>query len=145
MKYTKPSIISLKKARYDDADILLRIKNDKDVRHFSIISHKKIRKEAHLRWLREKLYGGKTHLFIILKDGKVAGDVRFDCGKEIEVSIRLLPKFRSKGIGKTILAALPFKMTAKIVDENIHSLNLFTSCGFRFHEYKKGYYILRKT
>lgn len=142
----RQDVIRLRPATMDDADFLLKVKNDKDVRAHSIVTHDKIKKRNHMKWLRERLTDGKTALFVIYKDGKMAGDVRFDGGRETEISIRLLPQFRQKGIATAIVRTLSFPgMMAKVVEGNIPSLNVFVTSGYKFRSYKDGAYILEKS
>jgi len=129
-----------------DADFLLKVKNDKDVRANSIVTHDKIKKRNHMKWLRERLSDGKTALFVIYKNGKMAGDVRFDCGRETEISIRLLPQFRQKGIATAIVRTFSYPgMMAKVVEGNVPSMNVFVTNGYKFRSYKDGVYILAKS
>lgn len=132
-------MIEYKKAEITDAVFLLRLKNQKDVRRYSIVSKNLIKKHDHIKWLLERLR--KSDLFlIILSDRRPIGDVRIE---NLEISIRIMPKYRGMGIGKAAINEFKeLANTAKIVEGNIKSMNLFIKCGFKFKSYKKGVYTL---
>jgi len=136
--------IRLRPATIKDANILLEWKNDPTMRKFSIKTHDEIKLEDHLKWLEKHL----SEIYIIedadnlLYDGIAYGDIRFEGD---EIAIKLDPKFRGAGIGSRALhLAMKMKkhLVAKIVNGNIASMNLFTSCGFKFKSYEDGYYVL---
>lgn len=139
--------ITYRPARFTDASDLINIKNDPDVRRFSIVTQDVIRWENHIRWLMNKLADPHhTRLFCIVYKGQVIGDVRLDISSEVEVSIRLLPEFRGKGIGEksvrwiTRCAAKAYPrlgITAKIVDGNKPSMATFLKVGYEV-KYKDG-------
>ncbi len=107
--------------------------------------------ENHLAWFKEKVHSPHSHLFIALNEkAEKIGIIRFDRQKEApsgdgeeeeeaEVSINLNPLFRSQGYGAMVLqqaldlyfANFPVqKIFARIMPENIVSLNLFRKMGF---------------
>jgi len=136
----------IRPARMKDADALLDIKNDYDVRQFSIVTKDEIRREDHLRWLERALNNPDVRLFCICHGGGyVVGDVRLDvlAKDSIELSVRIRPSFRRIGIGigtfalafaiteAKKIAGDKVKLMAKIVDGNAASMALFKSVGFR--------------
>lgn len=129
-----------------DAEFLLKVKNDYDVRMNSIVTHRRIRREAHIDWLQRKLKDKKSALYVITVDNRRAGDVRLDDRHDgtHEISIRLLPKYRSTGIGRMVIRRFDQSLIAKFVEGNIPSMNLFIKCGYVFRSYRDGVYIMEK-
>jgi RimJ/RimL family protein N-acetyltransferase len=130
--------IAIRKAKIEDAVRLLEIKNDPDVMRYSIFSKKPIKFEHHIKWLEDRIDNEKVQLYVIFNEGSLVGDIRFDIEEEIEVSVRIDPRFRNQGIGTTILndlgkyiRGLHFKpMVCRIIKYNLASLKLFLKCGF---------------
>lgn len=139
MRTIYPSKLRLRWAEMADADFLLSVKNDPVVRKFSIVSKDRIRRADHLVWLEKAVKDPKRKFYVIEYGETRIGDVRFDIGKEIEVSIRIAKRWRKCGVGKAIIPFACWAMAsvypkkdfiAKIVDGNVASRRLFESCGF---------------
>lgn len=137
--------VSLRAARLSDSAQLLGWKNDPDVRRFSIVTEDIIGPVAHERWLNERMR--RLGLFVISYENVDCGDIRFDFAKnETEVSIRIAPQFRSKGIASAVIGiACPLiqnwygtPLVAKVVVGNLYSMRLFTKYGFELVERKKS-------
>lgn len=132
--------VEYRPARYTDAADLFEIKNDPDVRRFSIVTKDRILWENHIKWLTKKLKDESVQIYCIVYKGFVLGDVRLDLGKdEIEVSIRLLPQARGQGVGsKSVRRATEHaeriakgrRITAKILANNVPSMRTFKRVGF---------------
>jgi RimJ/RimL family protein N-acetyltransferase len=118
----------------DDADFLLGLKNDPEMRRFAVVTHKKIRQKDHIEWL-------KNHLHEIRIIGNKQGMVRISDDRE--VSINIAPQFRGKGLASKVLAQLSDGLWAKIVNGNVASMRLFLQNGFMITDYKEGYYVLK--
>ena len=134
MKYT------LRKATLEDANKLLRWKNDYTVRKYSIASNERIKKENHIRWLKKNI-----DKIQIITDGKIDyGDIRLTD----EIAIKIDKKYRGKGIGDWAIKQVKGDYVAKIVDGNVCSMRLFIKNGYLpvKYKFKKGvfYYELRK-
>lgn len=128
----------LRPATIDDADFLLELKNDPVMRKFAVVTHNKIKKADHIKWLSKNL-----HTFQIVEvDKKPAGMLRVT--DDMEVSINLHPDFRGQGLGTKVMKKCPRKVWAKIVDGNTPSMKLFTNSGFRIIDHIKNYYVLYK-
>ena len=129
-----------------DATDLLRWKNDADTRRFSIIAKDEIRQADHLKWLGKTLQDPNVRLYMILKDGKPVGDIRFDIADQVEVSVRIDRPYRRQGIGSWALSTIaPREMAdikkpfmAKIVDGNVPSMRIFTKNGFKLSRHEDG-------
>lgn len=138
--------IDTRLATMEDADALLEIKNEEEVLAFSIVSKKPIKRENHLRWLAAKLQDPNTRLYAIIYGNRVIGDVRFDMGETIEVSIRIAPDYRDMGIGTRVVKIAANRiqelqgktLTAKIVEGNERSMKVFTKNGFKVLSHSEG-------
>jgi len=131
-------------ARITDAKFLFDLKNDKDVRKWSIASKEKIKWDNHLEWLHKHL----KEIFIITYNDKNAGDIRLEDNGE--VAIKIDKKFRGKGLADYAINVARFprdKLTAKIVDGNVPSMRLFIKNDFKVVDHRVtngvGYYILK--
>lgn len=132
--------VQYRPARFTDASDLFEIKNDPDVRRFSIVTKEKIKWENHLTWLMTRLKDKNTNIYCIMYKGIVLGDVRLDLwADQIEVSIRLRPEARGQGVGtKSVRHATEYavkiakgrSITAKIYATNIPSMRTFKRVGF---------------
>lgn len=128
----------LRKARWSDAKVLLRWKNDPVMRKYSIVSHDEIQLEDHMNWLMKHLW----EIYIITDGQHDYGDIRLEGD---DIAIKLDPDFRGQGVGtEAIKLAQEMRefLIAHIVTENLASLNLFTKCGFKFKSLQDGYYTL---
>jgi UDP-4-amino-4,6-dideoxy-N-acetyl-beta-L-altrosamine N-acetyltransferase len=141
--------VFLREATMDDALDLLQWKNDWDTRRFSIVTDAVILWVDHIRWLERRLHN--PGFFIIMEGDEKLGDLRFDIGEEIEVSIRICRKHRSKGVATNALRMgmeLYKPLVAKVVDGNVGSYTLFTHAGFIPVEHReengRGYTILKR-
>ncbi len=123
----------LRPATMVDAEFLLKLKNDPVMRKFAVVTHKKILKKDHLKWL-------STHLDEIQIIGDRIGMFRIADG---EVSINLAPEHRGKGIGLKVISKCPKGLWAKIVNGNVPSMKVFLEAGFKVVDYKENYYVLK--
>lgn len=124
--------MKLRPATLEDSNFLLRLKNDKTMRKFAIVTHEKIQKENHERWLEKNVGSIK-----IAYETEPIGMLRVSNG---EISINIAKKYRGKGFGLKMLKGV--KGYAKIVDGNVASLNLFLKAGFKVKSHIKNYYVL---
>lgn len=131
IQYIKEDRMRLVKATMNNALDFLQFKNDPDTRKFSIISNELITWSDHLAWMQARLR--KPGFYAIMFGPNCIGDLRFDFGEEIEVSIRLDKNYRNKGLGTEVLERaieMHSPLIAKILIENIASYKLFTNTGF---------------
>lgn len=142
-----PNAVDTRLATMHDADDLLEIKNEEAVRAFSIVSKDLIKRENHLKWLAAKIEDPNTLLYAIIYGNRVIGDVRFDLGETIEVSIRIAKDYRDMGIGSRIIKIASNRiqelhygktLTAKIVEGNERSMKVFTKNGFKVISHADG-------
>lgn len=98
--------------------------------------------EEHLSWFESSLASDLRKLFIGQLEGLKVGICRFDIDGltgEAEVSVNLNPKMRGKGLSKTFLRLSleefqqhhKLNIFARIKKENLASINLFESVGFK--------------
>jgi len=124
--------------------MLLGWKNDPETRNNAIVTSAEIRLDDHMRWLTSTLGNPGINLQVILMDGEPVGDVRIDY--ETEISIRLDPKHRGKGLATQVIAMMIGAYEAKILPHNIASLRAFIKNGYlpvRFVEGVTSYYIFK--
>jgi RimJ/RimL family protein N-acetyltransferase len=127
----------LRNATMDDADFLLKLKNDPVMRKFAVVTHGKIKKADHIKWLKKHL----GEISIITEKGKRLGMFRIAAG---EVSINLDPVCRGRGIGNKVLKQFcPKGVWAKIVNGNVPSMKIFLNNGFKITGYMDNYYVLQ--
>lgn len=131
--------LKLRPATMEDSDFLLWLKNDPVMRKFAVVSHNKIKKADHLKWL-----GKNLHTIQIIQQGtEQLGMFRITDDKE--VSINLSPECRGRGIGSKVLRRFcPKDVWAKIVNGNVPSMRIFLDNGFKIIGYKHNYYVLYK-
>lgn len=128
--------MNMRPATTHDSDFLLRLKNDPVMRQFSVVTHEKIKKSDHERWLKNHL----DEIQIVMEGRHKIGMFRVNMDKE--VSINLHPSFRGQGFGQKVLENCPKGVWAKIVAGNIASLNLFMHNGFKIVDYLNDLYYL---
>lgn len=136
-------MVKYRKAHINDATELFELKNDETVRANSILTHEKIEWKSHVDWLTNKLKDPEVEIWIIEnEEDEMIGDVRID---HLEISIKLFPQFRGKGIGGEAIKHFARKgLIAKIVEGNVPSMRIFVDAGFNFIDYQKGCYTLCK-
>lgn len=130
--------MTIRPASLEDANILLRWKNDKVMRKFAVVTHSRIKWEDHIEWLK---YNIQT-IQIILEGNKKIGMLRVT--KDREVSINLDPKYRGMGYGSKIISEFcPKGVWAKIVNGNVASMRVFLANGFKIIDYQENFYVLQ--
>lgn len=145
-------MITFRKATMDDAADLLKWKNEFDTRMNSIVTTDEIKGGPHLIWLANTLADRSVEFLIIELGGEAIGDLRLNHSeREIEVSIRMDKKFRGQGLATQVIGLItePGKkpLAAKIVAQNLASMRVFISNGYRPEEYVQGpvnYYVFKR-
>jgi UDP-2,4-diacetamido-2,4,6-trideoxy-beta-L-altropyranose hydrolase len=130
--------ITLRPARWDDADLLLGWANDPITRQYSL-STEPIPKEVHLAWLRSRLRDPNCDLLIGEGGRGPVGQLRLDVRQDVGlISIGVAPEARG-GTGRSLLEAglrrwrrkYPGLLLRAVVrSENEASRRLFEGCGF---------------
>lgn len=124
------------------SDQLLSWRNDSNVRKWSRTDGE-ITEDKHQDWIRDRLSNiNREPSLLYSLNGTLVGTSRFSHLDEesFEISILVNPRFRGRGIGKTMLhdshefIAKRFQKKRKIMamvhKENLASLRLFEQCGY---------------
>lgn len=138
----------LKRAVWEDRDLLFAWANDPLVRKNSFTS-REILYEEHREWYRCLLADPNRMQYLYIKNGIPAGQARIAAaGEEAEVSYSICAAQRGKGYAKEMLCLLREQMavdfpdvkylTAKVKADNGASKHVFQSIG-----YQKVYEIYR--
>ena len=141
-------IKNISKKYYPD---LLKLRNDKETRRFSI-NKKKIDPIDHKNWL-DKIKKKTNKIFIILSKNKIdiIGYTRFKIfNMNAEVSLAIHQKFRNKGLSKKILIDSEKKtkavnFVAKVHCKNLKSIALFKSAGYDIIKKNGNFIKMKKT
>ena len=131
--------MKLRKAKIEDAKILLEWRNDPLTRENSINADE-ILWENHLAWLSKTLNNPYRTLFIAEDDSGIpVGTIRTDKegANTYELSWTIAPEYRGKGFGREMVVAIlgenflkNKKIRAQIRENNIPSIKIVKSLGF---------------
>lgn len=135
--------VILSKVSLEDIEILMELNNNEYISNFVVGNPKKVNFNEQLQWMKKNEYETNTIRFIIkfgiFSVGTIIISSIDKCNKSANISIKILPDYHGKGIGKTALI-LAIKhafyvekiycLTAHILDYNVCSQNLFKSVGF---------------
>ena len=140
--------IKLVKSKLEDSKFLYNLRNSFEIRTVSK-NKKKISLKDHRKWF-SYINKSKNFLFIIIYKSKKIGYIRTKKEKKnYFVSIGLLKKFTSKGIGKKSLLKFEKKTKIKnffahVLKKNVQSLYFFFSCNYYIERETKNLYIMKK-
>lgn len=124
----------------EDADFMLKLKNDPATRNFAIIAKDEIKREDHIIWLEKNIQ--YFRVIEAFSGSERVGAIRI---QDNEVSIWIDKEFRSANVAKRILIMeTKLGMKAKIVDGNIPSMRAFIRAGFLPVSHHENYYIFQK-
>lgn len=126
----------LRKAQWEDMDMLFHWANDREVRENSF-SMKPITYEEHVAWFKKKL-GGESQIYILEQEDEGIGTLRLDFeGNEATISYSVAAEHRKKGYG-TVLIRLAEEnvshgtlMKAYVKKENEASNKIFQKLGYK--------------
>src|SRR3989338_2619752 len=124
-----------------DSELLFVWRNDPSA-YQNFFSAKSVSRDEHIDWLAKTLANPNRHLYIILNQTQVIGQVRFDVEDSVaEISITTASEQRGIGHGtKIIFAASQYffsqvtgvkKIFAEIKSNNQVSINAFTKAGYK--------------
>ncbi len=133
--------MKLRLATLDDADILLKWRNDNTTRKYCR-NTRIIKTKEHLTWLKKSLKDKNRQLYIAEINNIPIGTVRTDYSRELfELSWTVAPEMRDKNIGKemvnTIVNKLNKPIKAVIKKINIASTKIAEYVGMSF-EYEEN-------
>lgn len=128
-----------RKATVEDADLLLRWRNDPETRAASR-NMEMIEFDDHVKWLNQVLADPHRHLFVVDVDGEPIGTIRADDGPDdaTELCWTVAPEAREQGYGKRMLGEFlkhpglaGKKVWAEIKTDNPASAKMVSDSGFR--------------
>jgi UDP-2,4-diacetamido-2,4,6-trideoxy-beta-L-altropyranose hydrolase len=139
----------LRKAAYDDLDIVFRWANLPSIRANSF-SKTQITHDEHKRWFTDKINDGNCFFYIVEQNTLPIGLIRFDVSLRDKARISYLvdPIFHGKGFGTLILyKGIKHLMTddknkiikelhGEVLKENLPSVKAFERLGFEITEIK---------
>jgi predicted dehydrogenase/RimJ/RimL family protein N-acetyltransferase len=140
VEVTHPGLV-LRAAQREDADELLRWRNDPATRSASFNS-KEISRAEHIAWLERSLADPARRLLVAISDGVAIGQVRLDRVQDatVELHVALAPEARSHGIAPHLLvlaarehasALKATRVVARVRADNEPSKRSFSKAGFR--------------
>jgi RimJ/RimL family protein N-acetyltransferase len=135
-------MITLRRAKPTDSEMMFRWRNDPDTRASSR-STRAVGWDEHSSWFTERLaLLHQESLWIILNYGTPVGSARinqYEGDDRAEISIVLAPEHRNHGLGRDAIAQLADTVrtmgrvpVAFVRPENRRSVNTFLSAGFDF-------------
>lgn len=142
-------LLTLRYAGIEDADMLLRWRNDPTTRLFSRNTNP-VATSEHQRWLRQVVDGDGRKLFVAEEDGVPVGTARLDkiSESELELSWTVAPGHRGCGIGKAIVieavSRVDQTLVAEIRKDNLASVKIAQAAGFRMIGESKGLLLFRR-
>ena len=130
----------LRPAEHGDADLLLRWRNQPEVRASSRNTGE-VQRAEHLEWLERTIADPARELLIVEADGEPVGQVRLDrlATGEFEVSVSLDSGAIGRGLGRRAIAAAVARLrdqtpgavvVAEVRAGNDRSLSAFRAAGF---------------
>ncbi len=144
-------MILLRPASWADCDLLFQWRNDPVTRAASINTNE-VNRNGHEAWLSVSLESAKRKILIAEKNGVPIGTVRTDyvtfehdigdCGSGWELSWTVSPDHRNRHYGTAMVtqvaAGLLEKTIAVIKPENVASIKIAQSAGFKISGYEGG-------
>jgi len=136
--------LALRPASSDDADLLLRWRNDAETRAQSLDSNV-VPREAHIRWLAQRLSDGEAcRIWIAELEGQPVGQARVDrrssAGGEISVSVDAAA--RGRGLGTMLIRLATERARAEMglrrLEAVVKPQNAASLAAFRRAAYARG-------
>ena len=132
-------VFNFRKAVGKDCNLLYDWVNDESVRSNSI-NNEIIEWEGHQKWFTSKITNSATKIYILEYNTIPVGQIRIE--KELInwiISYSIDNNYRGKGLGKKIVQLLlfkhpNFKFTAIVKNENISSIKIFKTLGFKIDQ-----------
>lgn len=131
--------MELRLASAADADALLELRNDPDVRRESFTTTE-VDSAGHAHWLRDRLGRDHTRIYVAEADGAFVGQGRVEDG---EISVAIAAPFRGRGLGAKLIrmvsdrAAIELglgEIVARVKTGNAASLAAFAAAGYERDE-----------
>ena len=108
------SPLKLRKATFNDWEILLKWRNDIETRKSSH-NIEMVKEKGHKEWFKNSLENKNRQIYIAIEGSQPVGTVRSDCDKDIYLlSWSVSPDARGRGIGKLMVKMLVNQLNANI-------------------------------
>ena len=138
----------------EDIELYFTWANDPDVRR-NAFNQNPILFADHRKWFENKLQSASSFLYVLEKDGRPAGQIRFDATEEnvFEIDFSIDRNFRGQGLGAHILkrgmqqfsmdiaslpdAGAPILVKGIVKYENTASCRAFLRAGFEEEAYHR--------
>jgi RimJ/RimL family protein N-acetyltransferase len=128
--------LSLRPATLEDAELLLKWRNDMTTR---MASHTvdEVKLEKHIEWLKTTLQNKNRQLYVAEEKGTFVGTVRADFENGVhELSWTVAPEARGQGVGKRMVALLANRIKepirAEVKKGNDASSRIAECSGMKF-------------
>ena len=134
--------ITLRPATIEDADILLKWRNDPETRKASH-NMAKVQSSDHVSWLSRTLKNPDRRLYVAEENGDPVGTVRADYADGVwELSWTVSPRARGRGVAKRMVAILANEISepirAEVKTGNISSARIAEHAGMVFERETDG-------
>ena len=128
--------LSLRPATLEDAEILLKWRNDMTTRMASHTTNE-VNLEKHIEWLKATLQNENRQLYVAEEKGSSVGTVRADFENGVyELSWTVAPETRGQGVGKRMVALLANRIKepirAEVKKGNDASSRIAECSGMKF-------------
>lgn len=94
--------LKIRKAEINDAEYLFTLANDPVTRKNSF-SSELIDWDSHIKWLEQKVNDSNSFIYIVTKDNKKIGTVKFEIKDEVVIGVTVDPNHRGLGLGAFII------------------------------------------
>lgn len=130
----------LRKAQFDDVDLIFKWANDPEARKNSFNSNP-IPYEDHVRWFESRMKSKDSYIFVMMEGDIPVGQCRLDVKNgEGMISYSVDSNFRGRGFGKKMLELLCREadsieglkcLAGEVKPDNIPSGKVFLSLNFK--------------
>lgn len=139
--------LKIRRARFEDAELLWQWANDPEVRANSF-HPEKIPMHKHLEWYEAKLSSSNTRIWILELNGEPAAQIRYDCidVNTAEIGFSVARTYRGRGLGIKILTLTVWLacrelntrwLKSVVFSSNEISKRVFVKAGFKFLRQEK--------
>lgn len=133
--------MEIRKATFEDLDLIFQWANDEDERRNSF-NPEKIPYEDHCAWYKKKMESKESVIYILMLDDIPVGQCRLDFeGTKGLISYFVDKEYRGRGYGKKILSLVYEKvkddfpdaasLVAQVKEGNAASQRVFLSLGYK--------------
>lgn len=130
----------LRRATFDDAELLFKWANDQDVRN-NAINSQIIKWEEHIRWLKSRLSSNSVEIYILEFEQRALGQIRIELNDGFwQIDYSVDNNFRYLGLGKFMIDYIKNslskykKISGLVKSENKASMKVFLNAGFQIKD-----------